>query len=450
MSSHDVATTVGDAGSEVLPADPFTALRFVFGMLLGVEDFETEQAYHRGKSRLHSAWCHREGVLHGLGVSFNARNELQIDPGLALDGAGRELHLDAPVCLNIGQWYQAHKDDPGLEVRDAEAEGAAKQFDGHVVIRFRMCLSRPVPAIAAPCDGADATTAYSRVVEVVEALLRPGLSKPRPLPYHRLRVLFSLEDPGPADAAVTARRDAILAMPPDEQPRGYLAAFRDLAPLDVIDLRPATTADGEAATMFPEPDTTELVLADVAGLTVKPAGDGWLFAGTDSQPDVTVRPTVVATTTIQELLCGPLFTTVPTEGYPPDEDTDAATPGPRFDRETVTLAPRRITLRSVGVLHPGSVRTGAFRVTSFDAETGWNHVDLSRVRLNAAGNVVTVELKEAPTGELVRVLAFGTGATPLLGADLRPLAGAVGGPPGSVHDGRDFVHMLSTRRLPAD
>ena len=41
----------------------------------------------------------------------------------------------------------------------------------------------------------------------------------------------------------------------------------------------------------------------------------------------------------------------------------------------------------------------------------------------------------------MRLIVFGTGATPLLGADLAPSAGIAGGPPGTTHNGHDFVYM---------
>ena len=52
--------------------DPFRALHVHFGMLMGVDDFETIDAYHRGKMWLHSSWLHREGVLWGLRVALDA------------------------------------------------------------------------------------------------------------------------------------------------------------------------------------------------------------------------------------------------------------------------------------------------------------------------------------------------------------------------------------------
>src|ERR1700688_1186653 len=186
------ACELAGAGAEdgLLPVNPFNALQFHFGMLLGVDDLETGQAYPRGKVRLHNAWLHREGVVWGLNVAFNSRNELAVAPGLALDAAGHELHLDRQACMDVGLWYAAHKDDPGFTFADS---GGGKKVSVHVVAKFKACLTRPVPAMVEPCAGAQTDTAYSRVFETVELLLRPGLSQPKDHGYHRLRVLFQIE-----------------------------------------------------------------------------------------------------------------------------------------------------------------------------------------------------------------------------------------------------------------
>ena len=69
-----------------LPDGPFTSLRYHFGMLLGVDDFATEQRYHRGKMRLHSAWLHRAGIVWGLDVDVVPdKREIGVEPGLGLD-----------------------------------------------------------------------------------------------------------------------------------------------------------------------------------------------------------------------------------------------------------------------------------------------------------------------------------------------------------------------------
>src|SRR5690349_15099024 len=147
-----------------LPEGPFTALRYHFGMLLGVDDFETEQRYLRGKTRLHNAWLHRAGIVWGLGVDVVAdRREIRVAPGLAVDGAGRELHLDVRCCLDIGAWYEDNK----ASVETRAGEGGAVVFDGRVELAFCACATRPVPAIAGPCEGAEVDTAYSRTFETV-------------------------------------------------------------------------------------------------------------------------------------------------------------------------------------------------------------------------------------------------------------------------------------------
>src|SRR5262249_12372520 len=86
--------------TSLVPPGPWTALRIPFGMLMGVDDFETDQAYHRGKMRLHNAWLHREGVVWGVDVRLDHEcGEVRVSPGLALDQSGHELHLDAEACL---------------------------------------------------------------------------------------------------------------------------------------------------------------------------------------------------------------------------------------------------------------------------------------------------------------------------------------------------------------
>jgi hypothetical protein len=304
-----------DEQREALPLDPWRSLRVRFGMLLGEEDFTTIGAYHRGKGWLHNAWLHRQGVVWGFGVELApASREVRVLPGLALDALGRELHLDQTACLDAGAWFDEHAGDAGFEV-DETVEGR-KRFTAHVVARFRPCLDRAVPAMAEPCAGDARSVAYSRVVETVELLLVPGAAPPRtepPLPYHRLRLLFGLEpartDGGgtvlPADQKVLDGRDAILALNAEDQPAAHLDAFRRFAALDVVDLRPAPAADGEALTLVPGAEPGDVVLAEIRDLTLLgETGDWKLDSGT---VDVTVRHAHVATATIQELLCGALL-----------------------------------------------------------------------------------------------------------------------------------------------
>src|ERR1044072_795977 len=95
-----------EGGDELLPLSPFYALSYHFGMLLGVGDFETEQAYHRAKMRLHNAWLHRECVVWGFDVQLDLqleqpRGEARVLPGLALDAAWYDLQLEREAGVNV-------------------------------------------------------------------------------------------------------------------------------------------------------------------------------------------------------------------------------------------------------------------------------------------------------------------------------------------------------------
>jgi len=418
----------------LLPVNPFTALQFHFGMLLGVDDLETGQAYARGKIRIHNAWLHREGVVWGFNVSFNARNELTVDPGLALDAAGHELHLDRQACLDLGQWYAANQNDPSFTFTDAG--GGSKKFSAHVVAKFKACLTRPVPAILEPCAGAQTDTAYSRVFETVELLLRPDLSTPKDRGYHRLRILFQLEPDNPQYPDVQTRRQQIQALPSEQQPAAYLQALREFAALDEIDLEPQQATDTMPASIFPE-DPTEVVLADIQDIVVTPDSAGnWTIATPVPIPVVTVRPSHIATATIQELLCGPLFTNAGSSGG------GGGSPPPPPTGPTVTnaqLSGKSISFTTSRPIAAATLDPVAFSVSDYDDEDGWSDLDIKAVTQLGDGSV-RIDLKEMPAGTYVRLIIAGTGPAPLLAADNHIPLGAPGA--GGADDGVDYVKMF--------
>jgi hypothetical protein len=252
---------------------------------------------------------------------------------------------------------------------------------------------------------------------------------------------------------VKTRREQILALALDQQPRAYLAAFREFAALDEIDLTPQLDEAKSVSSLFPE-DPTEVVLANVVGIRVQPASGvgatGWSIVDPLPVPDVRIRRSHVATATIQELLCGPLFGAIaagssqpPANGAPPAADVQDAG-GPRVDPASVKITTNRdIRLDFTAPLSLRSVGPDQFSVTAFSIKGGWTTFDIKDVTLDSTANTVLIALKDTiASGLTIRLIARGTGPQPLLGTDHVPLAGAVGGPPGSVNDGHDFVIML--------
>lgn len=436
-------TTLDAAGAAVLPLDPFTSLRYHFGMLLGVDDFETEQGYHRGRMSLHGAWLHGPGVLWGLGVELDdATEELRVGPGLALDAAGDELHVDALACLSVPAWYAEHEEDPEVvAARRTTATGI--ELDAHVLARFRPCLARPVPAFAEPCEGSPAETAYSRVSSSVELLLVAGAAPDASARYHRLRVLFGLEAPDlPADQPVVDALAAVAAEDEDARAGALLEAFRRFATLDGLDLEPAAAAEGEEGSLFPGLAADGVVLAGLTGLALDPAGDGWKLVG--GEVGYEPRRTHVGTATIQELLCGPATSggglPAPAPEPEPEEEPDAG--GPRVDRSTVAFpADDEISFALDRAIRPGSAVKDAFRISVLGDTGAWRHIGVADVDYDETADTIRLRLNRSLGGGLVRLLVRGTGTTPIVGADNVPLAGATGGLPAGAHDGRDFVHQ---------
>lgn len=454
----------------MLPSNPFYSLRYHFGMLLGVEDFETEQSYHRGKHRLHNAWLHRAGVVWGLEVtaptlaSGASRNEIEVTPGLALDAAGNELHLDAPMCVDIGRWYEDRKAKGDFSEDDETVAGGriVVELEAYVVATFNACLMRPVPALMEPCEGSGSDTAYSRAFESLELLLVPGTPPaPDPLPYHRLRLLFGLEGPHmdggaitAADQDVLAARDTVEAAAAADRPPLLLDAFRWCAALDVIELQGVDEAE-RGSSRFPVDGRPTVLLASITGIRISrdAAESEWRLER--ATIDNTVRPSHVATATIQELLCGPAWgaasSSVGPRGVTPRprtapvgaDVTDAN--GPRVMPDSVRLRGTKLEFRTTKALSRQSVSAGAIAVQAFDRKTGWTLRKLGKVEYDAPEHRVVIHLADKVSSDRVRLVVRGTGDAPILGSDFIPLAGGSGGPPGTMHDGTDFMYMLSTR-----
>lgn len=391
---------------------PYCSLNYHFGMLLGVGDFETEQSYHRGKMWLHTSWLHREGVIWGFDVQAAPdQGEIRVLPGLAVDALGREIHLDADACLDVAAWFKDRLKRKPEDIGwfEGDPESGPVVFHAHVVIRFKTCLTRQVPAMAQPCENAETSTAYSRVCETVEILLRPGLwtdpfdpegeSPPKPRPYRRLRLWFGLDEPGrDEDGEILADDREILLTP------RHAASLRRFAALDEIDLRPL------------EGDQFPVVLANLRRMKLTRKGESWSLA-VDTM-DVTVRPVHVATSVLQDLL---------------GSDGTASAPGAVVIPGSVEIDETTHTLQfkvSADLAGP-SVTPAGFSLTAYHPGSGWAEVPLDSVVLSGDARTVTLGFSGGmPTGaEMVRLLIRGTGPTPVLDATFAPF-----------NRGQDFTH----------
>ena len=141
-------------------------------MLLGVDDFRTEQGFHLGHHRRHQRVLHGFGVVYGLAVSFIPEaSQIRVGAGFAIDRHGRDVCIDKDQCLDLPAWWRAHKEDEFF--RGVPSDAAPPKFDADVLLCAKSCFKRPVPAIADPCASTATEMAYSRICESFELTLVP-------------------------------------------------------------------------------------------------------------------------------------------------------------------------------------------------------------------------------------------------------------------------------------
>ncbi len=241
-------------------------------------------------------------------------------------------------------------------------------------------------------------------------------------------MLFGLQKPADDvfEKQAAARRLEIMRLAPENQPEAYLEALRRFAPADEIELQP-DDSDPKRLSLFPAPDDTAVMLANIEGLTVQKVDDHWSL--TVGRVDITVRPVLIPTATIQELLCGPVF------GGSVDPRNLT---GPRVTAAEIT-DDHTITLHLDKKLKTSSVQPAAFSVTTFDDAQGWADVAIDHVKLNDPTTVAVTLTTALAADARVRLIARGTGPKPIIGEDYAPLLGSANGPYPIPNDGIDFV-----------
>ena len=121
--------------------------------LLRAEDFRLEQGYHIARRRGVSAGMFRSGVTVGLDVIRVDAASVRVTAGLAVDGRGREIVLDAdsgtfPVdpAAPVEIWiaYAEAPSDP-VSYLDADEQRFARTDEAPAIV--------PVPPGSVPADG---------------------------------------------------------------------------------------------------------------------------------------------------------------------------------------------------------------------------------------------------------------------------------------------------------
>lgn len=161
---------------------------YFFGKLLGVSDFDLEQDYFNSKRWLMNRLLAGSGVVCGLGVAPAAGGtRLVIDPGVAIDGWGREIIVPE----------QSLPFDPRV-LRDAEGNTNGRiEGGGAVVISlcYHECGAEPAPVLAPGCDP-EGDCAPSVTREKYRVVVTEGVAVPNGLDCRFTSLFTPAEDSG--------------------------------------------------------------------------------------------------------------------------------------------------------------------------------------------------------------------------------------------------------------
>jgi hypothetical protein len=226
--------------------DPLKRVRYSFGLVLGVDEFQQEQHYLMERNRLHNRLLHGYGTVSGLAIELPAADDpdavLRVRPGVAVDQHGREIVVPRTMCVKLARWLERYGDfldAQGLIDDDPTASPplppAARLA---VILCYRECETDAVPVPGEPCRAQEDAMEASRIADSFELRLAvrgeaPVLSPPDRLPdglafWHpsddeeaAVRAFGALLDrlgvaAAPGDETdVETLRDAVRALAPD-------------------------------------------------------------------------------------------------------------------------------------------------------------------------------------------------------------------------------------------
>lgn len=144
----------------------YKRVRYTTGLVLGVDEFEQDQAYLMERDRLHQRALHGYGTVHGLPVELapddgsGAGPELRVGPGLAIDPHGQHICVPETQCARLDDWLAAQSGDD-LDLGDPPTARVSL----YVVLRYRACATDAVPLPGQPCRSLDDTMAASRFAD---------------------------------------------------------------------------------------------------------------------------------------------------------------------------------------------------------------------------------------------------------------------------------------------
>jgi hypothetical protein len=175
-----------DAPTSSVP-DLTKRVRYSTGLVLGVDEFEQDQAYFTERDRLLTRALHGYGVVQGLPVDTAGDDgpddpaEVTVGPGLAVAPSGQHVCVERAQCAVLPDWL-ARQDADALLGEDAD-QG---EICVSIVLRYGTCETDFVPTPGEPCRSAEDARVASRLADDFSLVLEPEAHRP---PQHEERAV---------------------------------------------------------------------------------------------------------------------------------------------------------------------------------------------------------------------------------------------------------------------
>ncbi|MFZ1565189.1 hypothetical protein [Sphingorhabdus sp.] len=153
-------------------SDPSKHVNFSTGVVLGVEDYRQEFAYHSARDR----WIVREiagyGTLSGLSVSLDRdesdvlTDKLRISAGTAAAPSGQLICVGADQCALLNSWLSTADVVEKVNAIDAHRTPAdSATIKVWLTLCYTNCAVAPVPIPGQPCRSEEDLMAPSRIAD---------------------------------------------------------------------------------------------------------------------------------------------------------------------------------------------------------------------------------------------------------------------------------------------
>lgn len=293
-------------------------VNFTLGMVLGVDDFGQEFAYHSGRDK----WLARDligaGTVRGLGVSISADGtEVIVAPGVALTPQGELVRVPAAQCAVVADWLKSNVTAVAMQVGGGSPPSppSSGTVTLYVVLRYKQCLTDPVPIPGEPCRSEADAMAASRVTDSFQLDLL--LTPPAPTEEPGMRAVLAwlaavpvVSGPGTATPAapgtlVDAMRASFGLLSPSVSPSGtyppppptltfgaatVTTMYRIAMQLYATDLRDLIASAGSAAIGVDAVPAETGILLGVVHLPVQETLSGVWTAGVPTVDPSPTRP----------------------------------------------------------------------------------------------------------------------------------------------------------------